>query len=408
MTEFNVNKIREDFPILTRKNFNNKPLIYFDNAATTQKPKQVIDTIVNYYQTINSNVHRGVHFLSEEATTKFEEAREKVRQFINANSSEEIIFVRGTTEAINLVATSYCKTKLNQDAEIIISSLEHHSNIVPWQMLCECTGAKLKVIPIDNNGDIIFEEFEKLLSEKTRLVAINHISNAIGTINPIEEVIKAAHSRGIPVLIDGAQSIQHKKIDVKQLDCDFFAFSGHKIYGPTGIGVLYGKKELLEAMPPYQGGGEMIQSVSFEKTTYNVLPYKFEAGTPNIAGAIGLAAALEYVNTLGLEGIEKYEKELFEFATEQVSNIEGIKIIGTAKKKANIISFLLDNLHPYDVGAILDNEGIAVRTGMHCAEPLMKIFSVNGTVRVSLAFYNTKEEILKLVEAINKARKLLS
>lgn len=408
MAEFNVNKIREDFPILTRKNFNNKPLIYFDNAATTQKPKQVIDTLVNYYQTINSNVHRGVHYLSEEATTKFEEAREKVRQFINANSSEEIIFVRGTTEAINLVANSYCKTKLNQEAEIIISSLEHHSNIVPWQMLCECTGAKLKVIPIDSNGDIIFEEFEKLLSYKTHLVAINHISNAIGTINPIEEVIKTAHSRGIPVLIDGAQSIQHKKIDVKQLDCDFFAFSGHKIYGPTGIGVLYGKKELLEAMPPYQGGGEMIQSVSFEKTSYNVLPYKFEAGTPNIAGAIGLAAALEYVNSLGLDNIEKYEKELFEFATKQISNIEGIKIIGTAKKKANIISFLLDNLHPYDVGAILDNEGIAVRTGMHCAEPLMKIFSINGTVRVSLAFYNTKDEILKLVEAINKAKKLLS
>lgn len=408
MTEFNVNKIREDFPILTRKNFNNKHLIYFDNAASTQKPKQVIDTIVNYYQSINSNVHRGVHFLSEEATTKFEEAREKVRQFINANSSEEIIFVRGTTEAINLVATSFCKTKLNQDAEIIISSLEHHSNIVPWQMLCECTGAKLKVIPIDSNGDIIFEEFEKMLSDKTHLVAINHISNAIGTVNPIEEVIKTAHSRGIPVLIDGAQSIQHKKIDVKQLDCDFFAFSGHKIYGPTGIGVLYGKKELLEAMPPYQGGGEMIQSVSFEKTTYNVLPYKFEAGTPNIAGAIGLAAALEYVNSLGLDNIEKYEKELFEFATKQISNIEGIKIIGTAKRKANIISFLLDNLHPYDVGAILDNEGIAVRTGMHCAEPLMKIFSINGTVRVSLAFYNTKEEILKLVEAINKAKKLLS
>ncbi|MCX7834285.1 MAG: cysteine desulfurase [Ignavibacteria bacterium] len=408
MNEFNIHRIREDFPILTRRNFNNKQLIYFDNAATTQKPKQVIETIVNYYKNINSNVHRGVHFLSEEATTKFEEAREKVKQFINADYSEEIIFVRGTTEAINLVANSFCKNKLNENDEIIISSLEHHSNIVPWQMLCECTGAKLKVIPIDSNGDIIFEEFIKLLSEKTRLVAITHISNAIGTVNPIEEVIKTAHSKSIPVLIDGAQSIQHKKIDVKKLDCDFFAFSGHKVYGPTGIGILYGKKELLENMPPYQGGGEMIQSVSFEKTTYNTLPYKFEAGTPNIAGAVGLASALDYITQIGLDNIATYEREIFEFATEKIQDIDGIKIIGTAKEKANIISFLLNNLHPYDVGAILDNEGIAVRTGLHCAEPLMKIFSINGTVRVSLAFYNTKEEILKLVEAINKAKKLLT
>lgn len=407
MAEIDINKIRKEFPILERKNINNKPLIYFDNAATTQKPLKVIYALENYYKYINSNVHRGVHFLSEEATTKFEESREKIRQFINAESSEEIIFVRGTTEAINLVATSFCRSKLNEKDEIIISSLEHHSNIVPWQMLCECTGAILKVIPIDKNGDIIFEEYEKLLSERTRIVAINHISNAIGTINPIEEVIRTAHSFGIPVLIDGAQSIQHKRIDVRKLDCDFYAFSGHKIYGPTGIGVLYGKKKILENMPPYQGGGEMIQSVSFEKTIYNVLPYKFEAGTPNIAGAIGLASAIDYITSIGLENIEKYEKELFEYALNQINNLDGVRIIGNAKQKANIISFLLDNLHPYDVGSVLDNEGIAVRTGMHCAEPLMKIFSINGTVRVSLALYNTKEEINKLIEALKKAKKLL-
>jgi len=404
---FDVKNIRKDFPILSRRNLNEKPLIYFDNAATTQKPAIVIETIRNYYENINSNVHRGVHFLSEEATTKFEEAREKIRSFINADSVEEIIFVRGTTEAINLVATSFCRGKIKENDEIIISFLEHHSNIVPWQLLCECTGAVLKVIPINSNGDLMFDEFEKLLNERTKFIALNHISNAIGTVNPIEEIIKTAHKRNIPVLIDGAQSIQHKKIDVKKLDCDFFAFSGHKVYGPTGIGILYGKKEILDAMPPYQGGGEMISSVSFEKTDYNVLPYKFEAGTPNIADAIGLASAVEYISKIGMDNIENYEKEIFEYATNKLSGIEGLKIIGTAKQKANIISFLLNDFHPYDVGAILDNEGIAVRTGMHCAEPLIKFFSKIGTVRVSFAFYNMREEVDKLVEAIYKAKKLL-
>ncbi len=407
MPVFDVKNIRKDFPILSRRNLNGKPLIYFDNAATTQKPAIVIETIRNYYENINSNVHRGVHFLSEEATTKFEEAREKIRSFINADSVEEIIFVRGTTEAINLVATSFCRGKIKENDEIIISILEHHSNIVPWQLLCECTGAVLKVIPIDSNGDLMFDEFEKLLNERTKFIALNHISNAIGTVNPIEEIIKTVHKRNIPVLIDGAQSIQHKKIDVKKLDCDFFAFSGHKVYGPTGIGILYGKKEILDAMPPYQGGGEMISSVSFEKTDYNVLPYKFEAGTPNIAGTIGLASAIEYINRIGMDKIENYEKEIFEYATNKLSGIEGLKIIGTAKQKANIISFLLNDFHPYDVGAILDNEGIAVRTGMHCAEPLIKFFSKIGTVRVSFAFYNMREEVDKLVEAIYKAKKFL-
>ncbi len=407
MPVFDVKNIRKDFPILSRRNLNEKPLIYFDNAATTQKPAIVIETIRNYYENINSNVHRGVHFLSEEATTKFEEAREKIRSFINADSVEEIIFVRGTTEAINLVATSFCRGKIKENDEIIISFLEHHSNIVPWQLLCECTGAVLKVIPINSNGDLMFDEFEKLLNERTKFIALNHISNAIGTVNPIEEIIKTAHKRNIPVLIDGAQSIQHKKIDVKKLDCDFFAFSGHKVYGPTGIGILYGKKEILDAMPPYQGGGEMISSVSFEKTDYNVLPYKFEAGTPNIADAIGLASAVEYISKIGMDNIENYEKEIFEYATNKLSGIEGLKIIGTAKQKANIISFLLNDFHPYDVGAILDNEGIAVRTGMHCAEPLIKFFSKIGTVRVSFAFYNMREEVDKLVEAIYKAKKLL-
>lgn len=407
MPVFDVKNIRKDFPILSRKNLNGKPLIYFDNAATTQKPAIVIETIKNYYENINSNVHRGVHFLSEEATTKFEEAREEIRSFINADSVEEIIFVRGTTEAINLVATSFCRGRIKENDEIIISFLEHHSNIVPWQLLCECTGAVLKVIPIDSNGDLIFDEFEKLLNERTKFIALNHISNAIGTVNPIEEIIKTAHKQNIPVLIDGAQSIQHKKIDVKKLDCDFFAFSGHKVYGPTGIGILYGKKEILDEMPPYQGGGEMISSVSFEKTDYNVLPYKFEAGTPNIAGAIGLASAVKYINRIGMDNIENYEKEIFEYATNKLSDVNGLKIIGTAKQKANIISFLLSDFHPYDVGAILDNEGIAVRTGMHCAEPLIKFFSKIGTVRVSFAFYNMKEEVDKLVKAIYKAKKLL-
>lgn len=407
MSGFDITKIRDDFPILHRK-IRGKQLVYFDNAATSQKPRQVIDSIVNYYQTFNSNVHRGVHFLSDEATNKYEEAREKVRSFINASSVNEIIFVRGTTEAINLIAASYGNSKIKKDDEIIISALEHHSNIVPWQMLCERTGAKLKVIPVNDKGEIFFDEFEKLITEKTKLVSVMHISNALGTINPIKEIIEKAHSRSIPVLIDGAQSTQHCRIDVKELDCDFFAFSGHKIFGPTGIGVLYGKEKLLEEMPPYHGGGEMIESVSFEKTTYNKLPYKFEAGTPDISGSIGLASAIDYINKIGIDNIANYENELLKYGTSELMKTGDLRIIGTAKNKASVISFLIGNLHPYDVGTILDHQGIAIRTGHHCAEPLMRRLGIPGTVRASFAFYNKKEEIDLLVKAIDKAKKMLT
>lgn len=407
MSDFDVNKIRIDFPILQRK-IRGKQLIYFDNAATSQKPLSVIDATTGYYKTFNSNVHRGVHFLSEEATNKYEESREKVRSFINASSPKEIVFVRGTTEAINLVASSYGYSKIGKDDEIIISTLEHHSNIVPWQILCGRTGAKLKIIPVNDKGEIIFKEFEKLLTKKTKMVSVVHISNALGTINPIKDIIEKAHSYNIPVMIDGAQSTQHCKIDVRELDCDFFAFSGHKIFGPTGIGVLYGKEKLLDEMPPYQGGGEMIEKVTFEKTTYNKLPYKFEAGTPDISGPIGLASAIDYINKTGIDNIAKYEKELLEYATKELLKIEGLKIIGTAEHKASVISFLIGNLHPYDVGTILDHQGIAVRTGQHCAEPLMNRFGIPGTIRVSFAFYNTKEEINLLIKAIHKAIKMLT
>ena len=407
MSDFDVNKIRADFPILQRK-IRGKQLVYFDNAATSQKPLQVIEAISGYYKTFNSNVHRGVHFLSDEATNKYEESREKVRTFINAASAGEIIFVRGTTEAINLVASSYGSSKIGKDDEIIISTLEHHSNIVPWQILCERTGAKLKVIPVNDKGEILLDEFEKLITERTRLVSVVHISNALGTINPIKEIINKAHSHDIPVLIDGAQSTQHCKIDVKELGCDFFAFSGHKIFGPTGIGVLYGKEKLLDEMPPYQGGGEMIEKVTFEKTTYNKLPYKFEAGTPDISGPIGLASAIDYINKTGIDNIAKYEKELLDYSTEELLKIEDMRIIGTAEHKASVISFLVGNLHPYDAGTILDHQGIAVRTGQHCAEPLMNRLGIPGTIRASFAFYNTKEEIDLLVKAIHKAIKMLT
>lgn len=406
MTGLDVNKIRKDFPILHRK-IRGKELVYFDNAATSQKPKQVTDAITNYYETYNANVHRGVHFLSDEATNKYEESRESVRKFINASSVSEIIFVRGTTEAINLVATSYGNSKIGKGDEIIISTLEHHSNIVPWQMLCERTGAKLKVIPINDSGEILFDEFEKLITERTKLVSIIHISNALGTINPIKEIIAKAHSYNIPVLIDGAQSTQHCKIDVQELGCDFFAFSGHKIFGPTGIGVLYGKEKLLEEMPPYHGGGEMIETVTFEKTTYNRLPYKFEAGTPDISGPIGLASAIDYINKTGIDNITKYENELLEYGTTELMKIEDLRIIGTAEKKASVISFLTGDIHPYDIGTILDHQGIAIRTGNHCAEPLMRRLGVPGTVRASFAFYNMKEEIDLLVKGIQKAKKML-
>jgi cysteine desulfurase / selenocysteine lyase len=406
MSIFDAEKIRQDFPILQAV-INGKPLVYLDNAATTQKPKAVIDALVKYYSETNSNVHRGVHFLSEKATNAYEASRKTVQKFINAAKSEEIIYVRGTTEAINLVANSYGLNNIKENDEIIISMLEHHSNIVPWQMLCERTGATLKVIPINEKGEIIFDEFKILITEKTKLVSVAYISNSLGTINPVKKIIELAHSNNIPVLIDGAQAVQHTKIDVRDLNCEFFAFSGHKIYGPTGIGILYGKEKLLESMPPYQGGGDMIKNVTFEKTTYNNLPYKFEAGTPNIAGSIGLAAALNYVSDIGIENIAKYEHELLEYGTEKMNELDGMRIIGTADNKASVISFLAGKTHPYDVGTLLDHLGIAVRTGVHCTEPLMNFFKIPGTVRASFAFYNTKDEIDLLVKAVKRAQTML-
>jgi len=401
------NKVRHDFPILSRQ-VNGKPLVYFDNGATTQKPQQVIDAIQHYYSYYNSNVHRGVHTLSQESTTAQEESREKVRKFINAKSVNEIIFTSGTTESINLVASSLSKFYFKPGDEIVISTMEHHSNIVPWQMACEQTGAKLKVIPINDAGEIIFDEFEKLLNEKTKLVAVVHVSNSLGTINPVKKIIEKAHTLNIPVLLDGAQAIQHMPVDVQQLDCDFYCFSGHKLYGPTGIGILYGKEKWLEQMPPYQGGGEMIKHVTFAKTTYNELPFKFEAGTPHIEGAIVLGTAIDYVNSIGINAIQKYEHELLNYATEQLSSVDKIRFIGTAKEKASVISFLIDKVHPYDVGVILDKLGIAVRTGHHCTEPLMDRFGIPGTVRASLVFYNTKDEIDVLVSGVKKAQQMLS
>ena len=404
-TSFNVDKIRDDFPIL-KTLIKGKPLIYLDNAATTQKPRVVIDSLVKYYSETNSNVHRGVHFLSEKATNEYEKSRSTVKDFINAKNTNEIIFVRGTTEAINLVANSYGIKNLKKDDEIIISTLEHHSNIVPWQILCEKTGAKLKIIPLNGKGEIVFDEYEKLLNDNTKIVSIAFISNSLGTINPVKSIIDLAHKYNAIVLIDGAQAVQHIRIDVQKLNCDFFAFSGHKIYGPTGIGALYGKENLLDSMPPYQGGGDMIKNVSFEKTTYNDLPYKFEAGTPNIAGSIGLSAALDYVNYIGLDNIADYEKQLLDYATIELESIEGMRIIGTAKEKASVISFLLGNVHPYDTGTILDQLGIAIRTGVHCTEPLMKFFNIPGTARASFAFYNTKEEVDSLVAGVKRVKEM--
>jgi cysteine desulfurase/selenocysteine lyase len=402
-----VEKIRAEFPILRQKIYG-KELIYLDNAATTQKPQVVIDSIVKYYSELNSNVHRGVHFLSDKATTVYENSRSRIASFINAKNSYEIIFVRGTTEAINLVANAYGNDFVKEGDEIIVSYLEHHSNIVPWQMLCERKKAVLKIIPINDDGELILEDYKKLLSEKTRIVAVGHTSNSLGTKNPVKEIIKSAHNAGAVVLIDGAQAVQHTKVDVRELDADFFAFSGHKIYGPTGIGVLYGKEDLLNSMGPYQGGGDMIKNVTFEKTTYNDLPYKFEAGTPNICGAIVLGDAIDYVSGIGLDNISEYEGNLLKYGTDKLSEIEGFRLIGNAKSKASVISFLLEGLHPYDVGTILDKQGIAVRTGLHCTEPLMKRFGIPGTVRASFAMYNTFSEIDVLVNGVKKAKKMLS
>lgn len=402
-----VARIREDFPIL-KEAVHGKPLVYLDNAATTQKPQAVIDALVNYYATENSNVHRGVHTLSQLATDAYEGARETVRQFINAGYDKEIIFVRGTTEGINLVAQTYGRTNIGPGDEIIITAMEHHSNIVPWQILCQEKGAHLKVIPINDAGELLLEEYENLLSPRTKFVSVVHQSNALGTINPVEEIIELAHDRGIPVLLDGAQSVAHVPIDVQKMGCDFYAFSGHKLYGPTGVGVLYGRAELLDAMPPYQGGGEMIRSVTFEQTLYNVLPAKFEAGTQNIAGSVGLGAAIDYVNSVGLANIAAWEKDLLDYGTRRLSEIELVKLIGTARHKGSILSFVMENAHPHDVGTILDTEGVAVRTGHHCAQPLMDRYGVPATVRASLAFYNTKEEIDTLVKGIDRVIEVFS
>lgn len=397
-----VEAIRKDFPVLSQK-VHGKPLVYFDNAATSQKPQGVIDTVHRYLSTYNSNIHRGVHDLSERATEAYETGRKKVQQFVNAADSCEIVFVRGTTEAINLVAYSFGRKHVEAGDEIVITAMEHHSNIVPWQILCKETGAVLRVVPINDAGELPVDEYEKFLTPRTRLVSVVHVSNSLGTINPVREVIHLAHRHGIPVLVDGAQAAPHLRVDVRDLDCDFYAFSGHKVFGPTGIGVLYGRAELLEAMPPYQGGGDMIKSVTFEKTLYNDLPYKFEAGTPHIAGVIGLGAAIDYVNGVGLERIATYEHELLEHATTALSNIPGLRIIGTAREKASLISFVLDGVHAHDVGTVLDHEGVAIRAGHHCTMPVMQRFGIPATARASLAFYNTKEEIDILVRAIHKA-----
>jgi cysteine desulfurase/selenocysteine lyase len=404
-TGFDVEKIREDFPILKQRVYG-KPLVYLDNAATTQKPRAVIEAIQKYYSEENANVHRGVHFLSEKATQAYEGARSRIRQFINASKDREIIFVRGTTEGINLVVNSYGRQYVQRGDEIIISAMEHHSNIVPWQMLCEEKGAHLRVIPMNDAGELLIDEYEKLLNERTKFVSIVQVSNSLGTINPVRQIIQMAHNYGIPVLIDGAQAVQHIPVDVKDLDCDFYVFSGHKIFGPTGIGVLYGKEKWLEAMPPYQGGGDMILSVTFEKTTYNTLPAKFEAGTPHIEGGIGLGVAIDYVSKIGLNNIAAYEHELLTYATEALSEIEGLRIIGTAKEKASVLSFVLEGVHPHDIGTILDTEGIAIRTGHHCTQPVMQRFGIPATARASLAFYNTKEDIDTLVRGIYKVKEI--
>ena len=405
--EFDVYSVRKYFPILDRE-VKNKPLVYFDNAATTQKPKVVIDALVEYYSRFNANIHRGIHSLAEEATAAFEATRDTAKQFINAAAREEIIFTGGTTEGINLVAQTWGRQNVNKGDEIIISTMEHHSNIVPWHVLCQEKGAVLKAIPVTQDGEIIFEEFEKMLSSKTKMVAIAYASNSLGTINPAKKIIGQAHAAGAVVLLDGAQSTVHLDIDVQELDCDFYAFSSHKLYGPTGVGVLYGKKHLLESMPVYQGGGEMIKEVSFTDITYNDLPYKFEAGTPNIADTVAFKAAMDFVNQIGKEEIRKHENELLAYATNQLEQVPGLRIIGRAKEKVSVVSFVVDKVHPQDLGILLDNRGVAVRTGHHCTQPLMDFFCIPGTTRASFAMYNTIEEIDVLTEGLHKAIKMLT
>ena len=400
-----IQKIRADFPILSQK-INGKPLVYFDNGATSQKPQVVIDAIAQYYQEINANIHRGVHTLSQMATDAYEASRKKIQNHINAEHAYEVIFTAGTTHGINAVANGFTAIVKSGD-EVLVSALEHHSNIVPWQMLCERTGAILKVIPINEAGELIQAEYDKLLSSKTKIVAVNHISNALGTINPIAEMIQKAHKVGAAFLVDGAQAVPHLKPDVQALDCDFYVFSGHKICGPTGTGILYGKESWLKQLPPYQGGGEMIATVTFEKTTYADLPHKFEAGTPNIAGGIVLGTAIDYMNSVGFENIATYENDLLDYATQKLLEIEGLKIFGSAKQKTSVISFNIAGIHPYDIGTIIDKKGIAVRTGHHCAQPIMDFYQIPGTIRASFAFYNTKEEIDIMVDAIIKAKAML-
>ena len=400
---FDPHRWRHDFPIL-RERVHGQPLVYLDNGATTQKPQAVIDAEAEYYSHYNANVHRAIHALSQRATDAYEAARRKLQRFINAAAAEEIVFVRGTTEAINLVAQSYARPRLRTGDEIIISAMEHHSNIVPWQMVCAQTGAVLKIVPINDAGELDLAAYGRLLGARSKLVAITHVSNALGSIAPVARIIAAAHERNVPVLLDGAQAVSHLPVDVRALDCDFYAFSGHKIFGPTGIGALYGKAALLDAMPPYQGGGDMIRLVTFEKTEYNELPYKFEAGTPNVAGAIGLGIALDYVLAVGREAIAAHESDLLDYATQGLANVEGLRIIGTAKEKASILSFILDGVHPHDIGTILDHQGVAIRAGHHCAMPLMQRYGISGTARASFALYNTREDVDALVVGIHKVR----
>ena len=404
---FDVDKVRADFPILNRQ-VHGHPLVYLDNAATTQKPQVVLDAMSRYYTRSNANVHRGVHLLSESATEAYEGARNTVQGFLNAADSSEIIFVRGTTEAINLVAQTYGRRHVGSGDEIVISEMEHHSNIVPWQILCEEKGARLRIAPINDDGELLLEEFERLLNAKTKFVSVVHISNVLGTVNPIRQIVQMAHQWNVPVMVDGAQAVLHGKVDVRDLDCDFYAFSGHKIYGPTGIGVLYGKHALLDAMPPYQGGGDMIQSVTFAKTLYNRLPYKFEAGTPHMAGAVGLAAAIDYVSKIGLDAIAAYEQDLLAYGTTALNAVHGLRLIGTAKEKAGVLSFVLEGIHPHDIGTILDRQGIAIRTGHHCAQPLMQRFGIPATARASLAVYNTTDELDVLVAGVYKLKEVFA
>jgi len=401
--KLDVERVRADFPILSRT-VNGQPLAYLDNAATTQKPRAVLDAIASYYTGINANVHRGVHELSQRATDAYEAARDRVRTYFNAGSTREVVFTRNATEGINLVAFTFAKPRLKPGDEVLISAIEHHSNIVPWQLVCEATGAHLKVAPIDDSGDLLLDEFERLLTPRTRIASITHMSNALGTVTPVREIVRLAHAKGVPVLIDASQAAYHMRVDVQALDCDFLVATGHKLYGPTGIGVLYGKETHLEAMPPFMGGGDMISSVTFERSTWNVLPYKFEAGTPHIAGAIGLHAALDYIEAAGFEAITAYERDLLAYGTGVLQAIDGVRLIGTAREKASILSFVMDGVHPHDIGTIVDQEGVAIRTGHHCAQPVMDRFKIPGTARASLAMYNTREELDALGRALVKVR----